>query len=67
MKPVNDTINTIPDGTWEAGQTNETLQNCHRTSPSGSRPEKNYPPHQNEMVEPLPESERPRKDGPGGD
>lgn len=68
MKQTNSNINTIPDGAWEAGQTNESLQNCHRTtsSPSCDGQKNGYPPKK-EPVEPLPESTRPRKDGPGGD
>lgn len=34
----------------------------------GNIPEIDYPPHGDDSsVEPLPESTRPRKDGPGGD
>ncbi len=53
-------ISTIPDGAYEAGRTDNSLTNCHR---KGS--DKNKPP-QKGSVEPLPESTRPRQDGPGG-
>lgn len=68
MKETNSTINTIPSGAWEAGTTDDALRNCHRTSssPSTDGQKNGYPPKK-EPVDPLPESTRPRKDGPGGD
>ena len=41
-----------------------TAENCHR----GGKPEKEgNSSSQNSSVEPLPESSRPRRDGPGGE
>lgn len=60
-------IKTIPDGVWEAVHTDRVSRNCHRTKGSTDAQGNGYPPKENESVEPLPESSRPRKDGPGGD
>lgn len=68
MKSIDKSVNTIPFGAWEAGQTDDSLRSCHKTSAPTNVPEKTYPPQKEEnSVEPLPESTRPRKDGPGGD
>lgn len=69
MKQNETIIHTIPDGAWEAGTTDESLRSCHRTSqsPSGNGQQSGKPPKDGASVEPLPESSRPRKDGPGGD
>lgn len=64
MKENNEIIRTIPDGVWESGHTDNNTSNCHRYS---DKPKKEGQPPKEGSVEPLPESERPRQDGPGGD
>lgn len=66
MKSTRKIINTIPDGAWEAGQTNESLRSCHKNGSGSAAANTGQPPKEGESVEPLPESARPRKDGPGG-
>lgn len=58
MKPIKQTINTIPDGTWEAGQTNESLHSTHKFSPTSDLQKNGYPKG---PIDPLPESAIPRK------
>lgn len=57
----------IPDVDLPSGEDKTTSQNsttsCHRTTTTTKGTQK--PDYNN--VEPLPESTRPRKDGPGGD
>lgn len=43
MKPTNKTINTIPDGVWEAGETNESLHTHQKQTPSTDLQENGYP------------------------
>lgn len=63
MKNNDETIQTIPDGVWEATHTDGGGQDCHRYS---DKSKKNGKPPKEGSVEPLPESSRPRQDGPGG-
>ena len=66
MEQLNQTGNPISGSSFDYGRQRESFGNSHR-APAKDRPEKVYPPYENESVEPLPESTRPRKDGPGGD
>ncbi len=67
MKPKNEPIRTIPDGVWEATHTDSSAKNCHRTGKPSAGNASGHPPKEGESsIEPLPESSRPRQDGPGG-
>lgn len=46
-------------------QEKQTLKDCHRTSVKAEASKSGKPP-KGGSVEPLPESSRPRQDGPGG-
>lgn len=46
-------------------QEKQTLKDCHRTSVKAEASKNGKPPKEG-SVEPLPESSRPRQDGPGG-
>lgn len=66
MKSEKEPIRTIPDGVWEATHTDNSAGNCHRTGKPSAGTPSGRPPKDGETIEPLPESSRPRKDGPGG-
>lgn len=60
MKHKDEQIHTIPDGVWEAGQTDESLNANHHISPAIDAQGNGYPPMDNKSVGQLEESGHPK-------